>query len=206
MLKSIKVEKLVISAIPGLVETWTEGFGFEPLEDYEKQSLRNINLMVFPGTVWLKKLLFVRHKLDQKANKIGSFLMISCFNLCSQFVKQLIMSLWKADDSTAIGGACFIGGPSTENPKDAGYEELPTGTDYKNKYLQNQEPDTGVCSRMMEIEQESHENLAVEEASTGGENAPVGCENSPLDEGQDLGGLWTCFNVWQSPALKQLVV
>ncbi|KAL6999605.1 hypothetical protein U1Q18_000764 [Sarracenia purpurea var. burkii] len=55
MLRSFKVEKLVISAIPSLVETWTVGFGFKPLEDSERRSLSNINLMVFPGTVWLKK-------------------------------------------------------------------------------------------------------------------------------------------------------
>nr|GMC50932.1 increased DNA methylation 1 isoform X1 [Ipomoea batatas] len=58
MLKSFKVEKLVVSAIPSLVETWTVGFGFEPLEDSEKRSLSNVNLMVFPGTVWLKKSLY----------------------------------------------------------------------------------------------------------------------------------------------------
>lgn len=55
MLKSSKVEKLVISAIPDLVETWTERFGFLPLEADEKKSLEKNNLMVFPGTVWLKK-------------------------------------------------------------------------------------------------------------------------------------------------------
>lgn len=56
MLRSIKLEKLVISAIPELVETWTEGFGFERLEDDERRGLRRtVNLMVFPGTVWLKK-------------------------------------------------------------------------------------------------------------------------------------------------------
>ncbi|XP_015082230.1 increased DNA methylation 1 isoform X2 [Solanum pennellii] len=65
MLKSFKVEKLVISAIPGLVETWTCGFGFEPLEDHEKRSLSHINLMVFPGTVWLKKSLFQAADADQ---------------------------------------------------------------------------------------------------------------------------------------------
>lgn len=65
MLKSFKVEKLVISAIPGLVETWTQGFGFEPLEDCEKQCLSHINLMVFPGTVWLKKSLFQAADTDQ---------------------------------------------------------------------------------------------------------------------------------------------
>ncbi|XP_017252991.1 increased DNA methylation 1 isoform X1 [Daucus carota subsp. sativus] len=56
MLMSIKVEKLVISAIPDLVETWTKGFGFERLEDDERRQLRRtVNLMVFPGSVWLKK-------------------------------------------------------------------------------------------------------------------------------------------------------
>ncbi|KAL8144939.1 hypothetical protein AgCh_003231 [Apium graveolens] len=56
MLRSINIEKLVISAIPELVETWTEGFGFESLEDDERRGLRRtVNLMVFPGTVWLKK-------------------------------------------------------------------------------------------------------------------------------------------------------
>ncbi|KAL8205456.1 hypothetical protein R6Q57_009007 [Mikania cordata] len=55
MLKSFKVEKLVVSAIPSLVETWTHGFGFTPLEVDEKKSLEKTNLMVFPGTVWLKK-------------------------------------------------------------------------------------------------------------------------------------------------------
>ena len=55
MLRAFKVEKLVISALPSLVETWTSGFGFEPMEDDERMNLSHINLMVFPETVWLKK-------------------------------------------------------------------------------------------------------------------------------------------------------
>ncbi|KAI3769312.1 hypothetical protein L6452_00413 [Arctium lappa] len=55
MLKSFKVEKLVVSAIPSVVDTWTEGFGFSRLEANEKKSLDKTNLMVFPGTVWLQK-------------------------------------------------------------------------------------------------------------------------------------------------------
>nr|XP_043623430.1 increased DNA methylation 1-like [Erigeron canadensis] len=55
MLKSLKIEKLVVSAIPSLVDTWTKGFGFMPLEADEKKSLTRTNLMVFPGTVWLTK-------------------------------------------------------------------------------------------------------------------------------------------------------
>ncbi|XP_028059046.1 increased DNA methylation 1-like [Camellia sinensis] len=68
MLKSFKVEKLVISAIPSLVETWTEGFGFQPLECNEKKSLSTINLMVFPGTVWLKKPLFENQSTGQQGD------------------------------------------------------------------------------------------------------------------------------------------
>ncbi|CAH9104406.1 unnamed protein product [Cuscuta epithymum] len=55
MLKSLKVEKLVLSAIPSLVDTWTMRFGFEPFEENDKRSLSDINMMVFPGSVWLKK-------------------------------------------------------------------------------------------------------------------------------------------------------
>lgn len=64
MLTSIKVEKLVISAIPDLVETWTKGFGFKPIDDIERQRLKGINLMVFPGTVLLEKPLHGKVKIE----------------------------------------------------------------------------------------------------------------------------------------------
>ncbi|GAU38413.1 hypothetical protein TSUD_52380 [Trifolium subterraneum] len=62
MLMSVKVEKLVVSAIPDLVETWTKGFGFVPVGDIEKQRLKKLNLMVFPGTVLLEKPLYGKKK------------------------------------------------------------------------------------------------------------------------------------------------
>lgn len=71
MLKSLKVEKLVISAIPDLVETWTLGFGFQRLEEEEKQSLSKINLMVFPGAVWLKKLLYDNSHMDERNGELS---------------------------------------------------------------------------------------------------------------------------------------
>ena len=61
MLISVKVEKLVVAAIPDLVDTWTKGFGFELVEESEKRSLSKINFMVFPGTVLLKKTLYSEH-------------------------------------------------------------------------------------------------------------------------------------------------
>lgn len=61
MLISLKVKKLVIAAVPELVGTWTASFGFILMEDAEKISLRKINLMVFPGTVMLKKTLYISH-------------------------------------------------------------------------------------------------------------------------------------------------
>ncbi|KAH9778926.1 Increased DNA methylation 1 [Citrus sinensis] len=45
MLTSFKVEKLIISAIPSLVETWTKGFGFKPVDKDEKKTLNKVNLM-----------------------------------------------------------------------------------------------------------------------------------------------------------------
>ncbi|XWS09668.1 hypothetical protein CRYUN_Cryun39dG0008900 [Craigia yunnanensis] len=64
MLISFKVETLVITAIPNLVETWTKGFGFKPVEDDERKTLNKINLMVFPGTILLKKPLYQFQKAD----------------------------------------------------------------------------------------------------------------------------------------------
>lgn len=64
MLISVKVEKLVISAIPDLVETWTKGFGFTLVDDIERQRLNKINLMVFPGTVLLEKPLHGKEKIE----------------------------------------------------------------------------------------------------------------------------------------------
>lgn len=66
MLISFKVEKLVITAIPDLVETWTKGFGFKPVDDEERKTLNKINLMVFPGTILLKKPLYQVKKAEEK--------------------------------------------------------------------------------------------------------------------------------------------
>ncbi|XP_043701394.1 increased DNA methylation 1-like [Telopea speciosissima] len=71
MLKSFKVEKLVLAAIPNLVDTWTLGFGFEPLEDRDRTQLNKINLMVFPGATLLKKSLCETKATDIKLSGLG---------------------------------------------------------------------------------------------------------------------------------------
>ena len=55
MLKFLKVEMLLLSAIPHLVETWTSTFGFREIDDEDKKRLSKVRLAAVPGTVLLKK-------------------------------------------------------------------------------------------------------------------------------------------------------
>ncbi|GFZ05121.1 acyl-CoA N-acyltransferase with RING/FYVE/PHD-type zinc finger protein [Actinidia rufa] len=109
MLRSVKVEQLVISAIPSLVETWITGFGFQPLEDKERRSLSNINLMVFPGTVWLKKPMFENQACNQEGT-IGSG----------------HTSPSSSDDPTETN-ACAAGGPTVDFTRQCNGNSPPKG-------------------------------------------------------------------------------
>lgn len=54
-LGSLKVDKLVIPAVPELIDTWTSGFGFTPVNESERKTIKNLNLLVFPGVDMLGK-------------------------------------------------------------------------------------------------------------------------------------------------------
>ncbi|KAG1363587.1 increased DNA methylation 1-like [Cocos nucifera] len=70
MLKSFKVKMLVLSAIPNLVDAWTLGFGFKPIEDNEKRWLDQVNLMLFPGTsLLIKRLDEISAKASENAGR-----------------------------------------------------------------------------------------------------------------------------------------
>ncbi|OEL25559.1 Increased DNA methylation 1 [Dichanthelium oligosanthes] len=60
MLKSLKVEMLLLSAIPLLVDIWTSAFGFKEIDDSDKKKLSKVRLATVPGTVLLKKSLCER--------------------------------------------------------------------------------------------------------------------------------------------------
>ncbi|KAF9597761.1 hypothetical protein IFM89_021515 [Coptis chinensis] len=55
ILSSLCVEKLIIPAVPAMVETWMTSFSFRQLEAAHKDEIRNLNMVLFAETTLLQK-------------------------------------------------------------------------------------------------------------------------------------------------------
>ncbi|KAJ7559584.1 hypothetical protein O6H91_04G092100 [Diphasiastrum complanatum] len=72
MLQNLKVEILVLPAVPELLETWTNAFGFQSMVSSERLEFVNSSIVAFPGTTLLRKSLSnlpsARHYSDVPCN------------------------------------------------------------------------------------------------------------------------------------------
>ncbi|KAK4782381.1 hypothetical protein SAY86_016483 [Trapa natans] len=117
LLISLRVEKLLIAAIPELVETWTKSFGFQVVEKDEKQSLNGINLTVFPGTILLKKTLFQGQKSNTQTGYEGQDRILPLGVESKSEIEQLTESYY-AKEADPMMGVKLVEANSTEKALD----------------------------------------------------------------------------------------
>lgn len=51
------VERLVLPAVPAVLDTWTNSFGFSIMSEAERLNLRGFTFLDFQGTIMCQKLL-----------------------------------------------------------------------------------------------------------------------------------------------------
>ena len=49
------MHNFILPAIPELFDTWTQAFGFRPLDASQRLEIRDLSMMIFPGTELLQK-------------------------------------------------------------------------------------------------------------------------------------------------------
>ncbi|XP_063943294.1 uncharacterized protein LOC108196726 [Daucus carota subsp. sativus] len=69
LLRELGVERLVLPAIPEMLDTWTSSFGFSVMPQSDRLKLLDYTLINFPGTTMCQKLLSKNHCIESSPRK-----------------------------------------------------------------------------------------------------------------------------------------